>query len=155
LQDCNPAQTPLPTGFRPVPATDKEHILAKHLPFPQVVGSVLFTSTVSRPELAEAASVLSCFISKWNESHWKVAKHLLRYICDTTDLCLMFDGVCGKQILLGYADADWGGNMDTRRCRGVPHRVYRPMVEPCLYLSLSFLRCKNGISLYCRSATLK
>jgi hypothetical protein len=39
LQDCNPAKTPLPTGFRPVPSTDEEHAQARYLPFPQVVGS--------------------------------------------------------------------------------------------------------------------
>jgi hypothetical protein len=129
LQDCNPARTPLPTGFRPVPATDEEHALAKHLPFPQVVGSVLYASTISRPDLAEAAGVLSRFISKWNESHWKAAKHLLRYIRGTTDLCLMFDGDCGKRILLGYADADWGGDMDTRRSTtGYVFKVYGGVV---------------------------
>jgi hypothetical protein len=49
-----------------------------------------------------------------NESHWKAAKHLLRDIQGTIDLCLMFDAECGKRIILGYADADWGGDLDTR-----------------------------------------
>jgi hypothetical protein len=82
---------------------------------PNIYRSLKYASTVSRPDLAEAAGVLSRFISKWNDSHWKAAKHLFRYIRGTTDLCLMFDGDCGKRILLGYADADWGGDIDTRR----------------------------------------
>jgi hypothetical protein len=30
-------------------------------------------------------------------------------------LCLTFNGDSGERILLGYADADWGGDLDTRR----------------------------------------
>jgi len=54
-------------------------------------------------------------ISKWNEAHWTAAKHLLRYIRGTSDICLTFTNESGKRIALGYADADWGGDLDTRR----------------------------------------
>lgn len=43
-----------------------------------------------------------------------MAKHLLRYLRGTSDLCLTFDKEAGKRLLLGYADADWGGCQDTR-----------------------------------------
>ena len=33
----------------------------------------------------------------------------------TSDLCLSYDSESGKRIILGYADADWGGCQDTRR----------------------------------------
>ncbi|KAE8539876.1 hypothetical protein D1P53_003813 [Cryptococcus gattii VGV] len=77
MTGCNPAKTPLPSGFRPIPATDQEHEQAQHQPFPKLVGSILYAATVTRPDLAHAASVLSRFISKWNESHWLAAKHCL------------------------------------------------------------------------------
>lgn len=129
MQDCNPARIPLLTGFKPLPTTDEEHAQSCHLSFPHVVGSILYGSTITRPDSAEAAGVLSRFISKWNESHWKAAKHLLRYIRGTTDLCLMFDGECGKRILLGYADADWGGDLETRRSTtGYVFKVYGGVV---------------------------
>jgi len=68
LVDCNPARSPLPYGFRPIPATDEEHQAARHRAYPQAVGAILYASTVSRPDLSRAASVLSRFISKWNET---------------------------------------------------------------------------------------
>jgi hypothetical protein len=41
----------------------------------------------------------------------------------------MFDGDCGKRILLGCADADWGGNIDTRRSTtGYVFKVYGGVV---------------------------
>lgn len=109
LVDCSPARSPLPYGFRPIPATDEEHQAARHRAYPQAVGAILYASTVTRPDLSQAAGVLSRFISKWNESHWKAAKHLLRYIRGTSDLCLTFTAESGDRIALGYADADWGG----------------------------------------------
>jgi hypothetical protein len=33
----------------------------------------------------------------------------------TSELCLTFDATSGKRLILGYADADWGGCLDTRR----------------------------------------
>lgn len=105
----------LPTTFKPVPATDKEFEEARHLDYPPIVGSVMYAATISRPDLAYPAGVLARFIGKWLMSHYKAAKHLLRYIRGATDLCLAFDEEAGKRITLGYADAGWGGCLDTRR----------------------------------------
>jgi transposase InsO family protein len=112
MLDCNPTQSPLPTTFKPVPATDTEFDEARSLPYAQLVGAILYASTVSRPDLSHAASVLSRYISKWSKNHFSAAKHLLRYIKGTTDYALTFKAV--KQTV-GYCDADWGGDLDTRR----------------------------------------
>ncbi|KAE8541722.1 hypothetical protein D1P53_001894 [Cryptococcus gattii VGV] len=99
MTSCNPAKTPLPSA------------------------------TVTRPDLAHAASVLSRFISKWNESHWLAAKHCLRYIRGTSDLSLVFDAHSSKQVALGYVDADWGGDLNTRRSTtGYVFKVYGGVV---------------------------
>jgi hypothetical protein len=115
MSNCNPSKTTLPSNFKAIPATDEEYAQAKHHPYAQVVGSILYASTISRPDLAQPVSVLSRFISKYSENHWKAAKHLLRYIRGTSDLALTFNADSGGRILLGYADADWGGDLDTRR----------------------------------------
>jgi hypothetical protein len=80
--------------------------------YPQVVGSVLYGSTISPPNLAEAAGDLSRFISKWNKSHRKAAKDLL-----------------------GYADANWGGDMDTQRSTtGYVVKVYGGVIVSRSYV---------------------
>jgi len=71
LIDCNPTCNPLPSGFRPIPATDEEFALANHRPYPQVVGAVSYADTVSTPDLAHAAGVLFLYISKWAEQQSK------------------------------------------------------------------------------------
>jgi hypothetical protein len=115
LANCNPTRTPLPSGFRPVIATDEEFQDAKDLPYPQIAGAVLYAATISRPDISYAASVLCRFISKWSKAHWRAAKHLLRYLRGTSDLALTFDEKASQRAVLGYADADWGGCLDTRR----------------------------------------
>jgi hypothetical protein len=69
--------------------------------------------------------ILARYISKWNFEHYKAAKHLLRYIRGTSDLCLTFDVDAGKQIVLGYADADWGGDLDTRVMTSMSRQQFR------------------------------
>jgi hypothetical protein len=85
MEDCNPVKHPLPAGFQPIAATDAEHQQVKHLPYAQI---------------DPTERMLSRFLSKWNESHFKAAKNLLRYIQGTLDLCLTFDGKSAEQTLL-------------------------------------------------------
>jgi hypothetical protein len=115
MEKSHGARVALPSTFKPVPATDAEFDDAKHLDYPQIIGSVMYAATISRPDLSYAAGVLARFIGKWSMTHYQAAKHLLRYIRGTTDLCLTFDAEAGKRVILGYADADWGGCLDTRR----------------------------------------
>ncbi len=110
-----PARTPFPSGWKPVAATDNEFAKVKHLDFPQLAGSILYAATIGRPDLSYHAGVLARYISKWNRSHYIAAQHVLRYIKATLHECLTFTSEQGKRILLGYADADWGGCLETRR----------------------------------------
>ena len=114
MSQCNPALTPLPSGFKPLPATDEEYQQAKHLPYAQLVGSILYASIITRPDLAHAASVLSRYMTKFNNQHWMAAKHLLRYIRGTVNYCLTFISTKDTSAL-GYADADWGGDLESRQ----------------------------------------
>lgn len=116
LSDCNPSKIPLPSGFRPIPATDSEFAEAKHRPYPQIgwLNPLRINNITSRP-IATCICSLQIFIGKWSKTHYQAAKHLLGYIRGTIDLSLEFNGDCGKRIIQGYADADWGGDLDTRR----------------------------------------
>ena len=54
-------------------------------------------------------------MSKPSEDHWMGVKRVLRYLKGTLNYGLKFS-VHGEQTELnGYTDADWAGNVDTRR----------------------------------------
>jgi hypothetical protein len=114
-QAVKPARYRSPLGFWPIPATDNDFAEARRRPYPRIVGYILYASIISRPDLSQPASVLSQFISKWSKTYYQAAKHLLRYIRGTTDLCLVIDGNSGKHIVQGYADTVWRGNLITKR----------------------------------------
>lgn len=129
MTDCKPEKTPLPANFQARQPTDKEYDDARHHPYPAIVGSIMYASSISRPDLAFPASLLARFITKWGNEHYRAAKHLLRYIRGTTDLCLTFDANADERTLLGHVDADWGGCPDTRRSTsGYLMRVWNSLV---------------------------
>ena len=77
---CHPSKTILPSNFRPVTPTDDEFEAAKHLDFPSMAGGILYSASITRPDMAYAAGLLCRFISKWNTQIYQAAKHVLRYI---------------------------------------------------------------------------
>lgn len=115
MLEAAPARTQFPSSFKPVKPTEKERDEAKHLDYPSMAGAILYLATISRPDIAYAASVLCRYISNWSVHHYRAAKHLLRYIKGTRKHELTYDGGAGHRKLVGYADADWGGCHDTAR----------------------------------------
>ena len=100
--------------------------MVKHIDYPGMVGALMYAATITRPDIAHAAGLLARTASKWNKDHVHAARHLLRYLRGTSDLCLTFDDTAGQRIVLGYADADWGGCLDTRRVTVLRRPANRP-----------------------------
>jgi hypothetical protein len=115
MSDCKPSKVPLPTTFKVVPAMDEEFQAARNLPYPSIVGSLLYAASITRPNIAFASNLLCRYISKWTHQHYAAAKVLLQYIRGTTNLALTFSRENSKRALQGWADADWGGCLDTRQ----------------------------------------
>jgi hypothetical protein len=90
MEDCNPANTPFPAGFKAIAATNAEFEEAQDLQYPQLAGSLLYLATISRPDIAQAATTLCRYIGKWNKAHYAAAKHMLRYLKGTINLSLTF-----------------------------------------------------------------
>jgi len=90
-----------------------------HATYRHIVGSLLYLSCWSRPDIAFAVSEHSRFVSSPAQSHLDAAKHLLRYLKGTRDLGLKYTkpthGTVRANTLWGYVDSDWAGCPDTRR----------------------------------------
>jgi hypothetical protein len=54
-------------------------------------------------------------MSRPSKEHWQGVKRILRYIKGTINYGLIFKAEDNKGILAGYSDADWAGDIDTRR----------------------------------------
>jgi len=79
----------------------------------QLVGSLIYLTT-TRPDLAYFVSVLSLFMSKPHESHWVLAKSVLRYLSGTSNYGILYTDT-SDVILTGFSDSDWASNLDDQR----------------------------------------
>lgn len=71
-----------------------------------------YLATCTRPDIAFAVSHLSQFNNCFDETHWKAAKRVLRYLKGTSNVGLSFGRT--KEHLSCYTDADLPNNLDDR-----------------------------------------
>lgn len=109
MNDCKPVNTPEEVGVSfeespPLP-TDNQ--------FKELVGSLLYLTTCSRPDIAHAVSIASR-TAQPTQAHWVALKRVLRYLKGTRDLGLRFRWENPNE-LIGYSDADYANDAETRR----------------------------------------
>ena len=114
MENCKPVSTPLEPGrkFQQLSSSDEPFDIQT---YQQAIGCLTYMSTATRPDIAAAVGVLSQYMSKPSKDHWMGVKRVLRYLKGTLNYGLKFS-VHGEQTELnGYSDADWAGDVDTRR----------------------------------------
>lgn len=80
----------------------------------ELIGSLLYIANGTRPDIAAVVSALACHQDNATEEHWKAAKRVLRYLRGTANHGIYYDRN-GGNVLHGFADADYAGDMDSRR----------------------------------------
>lgn len=71
------------------------------VPCQELIGSLMYLSVMTRPDISYAVSYLSKFNNCYDETHWKVAERILRYLQGTKTFCLKFEK-CKVFELIGY-----------------------------------------------------
>jgi hypothetical protein len=80
-------------------------------PYPELVGSLLYLSNTTRPDIAQAVNALARFMQTPTTDHWEAAKGVLRYLAGTINCGLVYK----RGDLIGFCDADYAGDVNTRR----------------------------------------
>ncbi|KAF0707825.1 Aste57867_6530 [Aphanomyces stellatus] len=116
MVDCNPVSTPKVIGqvLKPSKLNPSE-VNALNLPYRELVGSLQYLVTCTRPDVANAVRNLSKHLSCYDESHWKQAKRVLRYLKGTKSLCLKINctGQVGAFQVEAYCEADFANSVKT------------------------------------------
>ena len=76
MHDCKPVKTPSDPGSHLEKPADNEVALEQQQ-YQSVVGSLLYLTTCTRPNIAYAVGTLARFTSKPNKTHWTAAKRVL------------------------------------------------------------------------------
>ena len=113
LENSKPVATPLEVGKRFQRLTETDQLCNTSL-YQQAIGCLTYAATTTRPDISAAVGVLSQYMSSPSTDHWSGVKRILRYIQGTINYGLCF--LCeNKNELIGFSDADWAGDLDTRR----------------------------------------
>jgi hypothetical protein len=120
MQDAKTVTTPLYNAMmKRQRDTIKEDKQRKSL-YQQIVGSLMWSAMSARPDVVFAVGYLSRFSSNPSEQHLKATKRTLAYLKGTIDKVLTLgqldSNTRGNQhSLVVYCDADYAGDMKTRR----------------------------------------
>jgi hypothetical protein len=119
MANCNPVATPFPHGIQlislPVDDDNRPIGIQDHEGYRKLVGSLLYASTHTRPDIAFAFGSLSRHLHAPGLSHWQAVKHLLRYIKGTIHYGLRFNNTDDNDDdLFLHCDADYAGS-ETRK----------------------------------------
>ena len=115
-----PTKTPLPTGTVLSPATDAEFEEAKHLPYQELVGCLVWITVQVKIQAATAVSMLGSHAAKWSLTHFNCALKVLlwMYAGRGEGLTIRRDANFNPHdCLTAFADADLAGDIETRRSR--------------------------------------
>ncbi len=113
MSDAHVKSTPMSTSTRLTKGGSKE-VDKSTVPYMELVGSLLYLASCTRPDISQAVGALSRYMAHPTEHHWSTAKGVLRYLAGTPELGIVFNA-SGAASLHGYCDADYAGDIDTRR----------------------------------------
>nr|XP_017221153.1 PREDICTED: uncharacterized mitochondrial protein AtMg00810-like [Daucus carota subsp. sativus] len=111
MLECKPVSTPMEPNAKLCAHEGKD--LQDSSMYRQIVGSLIYL-TITRPDISYSVGVISRYMQNPKKSHLEAVRRVLRYIKGTVSYGLMYKK--GEDCsVLGYCDADYAGDHDTRR----------------------------------------
>ncbi|KAJ0865146.1 putative RNA-directed DNA polymerase [Helianthus annuus] len=111
MLDCKPIDTPMDSTVKL--CADKGKELADPTMYRKIVGSLIYL-TLTRPDIAFEVGVLSRYMQTPRKPHLDAIRRVLRYVKHTFNMGVRFNQ--GEKLeLSGFCDADYAGDVDTRR----------------------------------------
>jgi hypothetical protein len=111
MLDCNSSPIPMDPGLHLKPAENSD---PERYPYAQVIGSLLYLTSCTRPDIAFAVNTLSRYLSCHDQSHSDAAIHIMRYLKGTIHQGLIFSRQSSFE-LAGFSDSDHARCKITRR----------------------------------------
>lgn len=112
MAECKAVSTPASPDVKLVPCANPDDVCDQQA-YQAIVGSLLYLSTKTRPDIAYAVSCIARFSAKPTREHWTAVKRVLRYLQGTSKFGLLYGNVSVN--VVGYSDADWAGDIGDRK----------------------------------------
>ena len=111
MTECKPVSSPMEVGLQ----LEKATLPSDRTPYRELLGCLMYIMIATRPDIAFVVSYLARFAHAHDDTHWEAAKRVLRYLKSTMDYKLRLGGAKQVDEILCYTDADWAGDIETRR----------------------------------------
>ncbi|WVZ63197.1 hypothetical protein U9M48_012849 [Paspalum notatum var. saurae] len=97
---------PSPTPYDPsVTLKKNKRIDVNQLKYSQIIGSLMYLASATRPDISFAVSKLSRFMSNPGTDHWHALERVMCYLKGTMSYGIHYSG--HRAVLEGYSDANW------------------------------------------------
>ena len=80
----------------------------KEVPYSSVVGILMYAQVCTRLDISFVVGVLGRYLSDPGQSHWKMAKKILRYLQGIKDFMLTYRRTDTFKVV-GFIDSDYVG----------------------------------------------
>lgn len=118
MENCSVGVVPIQKGDKfslmQCPKNDLEQKEMESIPYASIVGSLMYASTCTRPDISFAVGMLGRYQSNPGKDHWVAAKKVLRYLQGTKDHVLTYRRSSHLEVI-GYSDSDYAGCVDSRK----------------------------------------
>ncbi|KAL0448903.1 UNVERIFIED_CONTAM: Retrovirus-related Pol polyprotein from transposon TNT 1-94 [Sesamum latifolium] len=157
MHNANPVDTPMDKSCvlskELCPKTEEEKKYMAKIPYASAVGSLMYATMCTQPNLCFAVGMVSWYQSNHGPDHWVAVKRILRYLKGMSDRALCYRG--GSLKLVGYSDV--GGSADRDECKSTSGYAFllRGVVitwcskkQPCISLSTmeaEYVACTSAV----------
>lgn len=94
---------------------EKSKELVNPREYREIVGSLIYAMTCTRPDISWIVSKLSQTLANPKAENLVAAKHVLRYLKGTVDYKLCYKKTDEDLSLIAFSDSDWASSMEDRR----------------------------------------
>ena len=113
LQEGKTKSIPMSPTTKLEPASESNMLDKESYRYSQLVGSLLYLSVCTRPDISQAVGVLSRYMANPSMEHWTAAKGVLRYIAGSLQTSILYGD--GNRAMEGYCDSDYASDISSRR----------------------------------------
>ncbi|GLI60516.1 hypothetical protein VaNZ11_002522 [Volvox africanus] len=118
MVNADPRSIPMSPGMILMRAADGEVLDRSRYPYIELVGSLMYITNCTRPDIAQAVGVLTRHMSAPTEQHWRAAKAVVRFSLATPQCGIVFGGERVEEGLIGYTDSDYAGCIESCKSTG-------------------------------------
>ena len=120
LSDAKPCSTPIVPGASytkaQAPADANEAAYIKKIPYREAIGSLMYVTVTTHPDISFAVSTLSQFLDNPGHIHWEAVKCIFRYLAGTKTHMLIYGNK--HHNLTGYTDTNGASQMHRHAISG-------------------------------------